>query len=1084
MIREWSYIPWSDIYSLIEYLQHYVISRPTLAPYVRAKILQVIAILIKIVSSHDFGEQRKKMLDMVETLIRKGDLPKRILGCNILSAILQEYATNAKSSDIGRTWEWHFKEKMEFERTDMQRIFKFCVEMFVELTEKLMEEETLSLVKHLLAIAESMLVWGYFYLDAYLNFIALPKRLVSLCVASESADNPPLTLSSVWRDVILDPIVLNVFFMVYLKIRNNLQIAHHAMNCLVQLASLHGTVMFSEHDKLKYLTNYMERFLTLVRSIDINNQEASGITNIIRKINCYFRSSFNFLPKALYISYVQEVTRLTCLFINSTVQEESIYSDDPLYMEAVERMLGTLLTNFYPTAELCEVSSSQIFQSYIQYRLSPMRENAESYDKREDKKEIAEVEEDDRIKFDNQLQTIGVFGRQTATYSLSLLTELLEKRIQKLCDNLNVLVGQKNSLSRPDSMDDLYEELHWLILIMGHVLCVESEGEPILIPLEITRCSMNQSRDGQVDVNRTLEFLVSSQNVQLDLNRPICSIDPVIRLIADVFRLCAIEKTLISLKLENILSPELSSTITWFLRRISQSYLLPRERYYAEISTTILQIFGDDTPGASWTMDFLLDKVIYNINAFKSEPTIVQETIKLLISLVESETKASYLLKSEQFKYIIELAMKGQYNCPQVVKRGLMHAVVQIGVMLQDMSTINKSDTSDTSISNVKQTFWSQTLESLQHRCTQLISSDNFMSSYHQEEIKVQIIDILESFIGITEGVKGPVTELVFQHTYPILAALPKLLSLYHNYQEIVQLILELFCEYTKAILFYLSEANSERVYEVCLETIQTYARCNSNRLTVDSTAEEDSYHDILLLMQLLTNLLSKDIFNLNPDEQNQCHQSPFKAKSTIGTPADVFFYGLSIIMPLMTMDLLKFPSLCLQYFKMISFACDICPEKVCSLPTKLLQQLLASVELGLYSFGYKAAVLCCDAIQVLAKHIYTETAKGQQCSDMMLPFLNSLINLILSGQMDLDLMSSVSMPLYYLMCCYNEQYTELVKNIIHSQTDNQVATRLTDSFLLLTASVEFNAERVQRMKFKDNFDKFVTLVRGFLMIK
>lgn len=87
---------------------------------------------------------------------------------------------------------------------------------------------------------------------------------------------------------------------------------------------------------------------------------------------------------------------------------------------------------------------------------------------------------------------LGAFGRQTANYSLSLLTELLEKRIQKLCDNLNVLVGQNNSLSRPDSMDDLYEELHWLILIMGHVLCVEAEGEPIIIPLEITRCSMNQ----------------------------------------------------------------------------------------------------------------------------------------------------------------------------------------------------------------------------------------------------------------------------------------------------------------------------------------------------------------------------------------------------------------------------------------------------------------------------------------------------------------------------------------------------------------------------------------------------------------
>lgn len=33
-------------------------------------------------------------------------------------------------------------------------------------------------------------------------------------------------------------------------------------------------------------------------------------------------------------------------------------------------------------------------------------------------------------------------------------------------------------------------------------------------------------------------------------------------------------------------------------------------------------------------------------------------------------------------------------------------------------------------------------------------------------------------------------------------------------------------------------------------------------------------------------------------------------------TASNVCLYGLNIIMPLMTMDLLKFPSLCLQYFK------------------------------------------------------------------------------------------------------------------------------------------------------------------------
>jgi len=251
-------------------------------------------------------------------------------------------------------------------------------------------------------------------------------------------------------------------------------------------------------------------------------------------------------------------------------------------------------------------------------------------------------------------------------------------------------------------MDELYEDLHWLILIIGHVLCMESEGETALIPLEITRCSMEQSRGGNIDLNHTLEFLVFSQNVQSNISNSTPSIDRVVRLIAGVFRLCTIEKTAISIHLENILSPELSSTIIWFLHRWSEIYLFPIEDYYTELSTTLLHAFGDDTPGAVWSMNFLLDKIICNINAFKSEPALIDETIKLLISLVNSQTRTSCLSTSEQFTCIIELATIGQYDLPQIIKRGLMRAVVHAGIVLQ----------------NTEQHYWSRTLEALQNRYT------------------------------------------------------------------------------------------------------------------------------------------------------------------------------------------------------------------------------------------------------------------------------------------------------------------------------------------------------------------------------
>lgn len=53
--------------------------------------------------------------------------------------------------------------------------------------------------------------------------------------------------------------------------------------------------------------------------------------------------------------------------------------------------------------------------------------------------------------------------------------------------------------------------------------------------------------------------------------------------------------------------------------------------------------------------------------------------------------------------------------------------------------------------------------------------------------------------------------------------------------------------------------------YEACLQTIQMYARSNLGRRSLEAGTEEDAFHDIQLLMELLTTLLSKDFIDLSP---------------------------------------------------------------------------------------------------------------------------------------------------------------------------------------------------------------------------
>lgn len=89
------------------------------------------------------------------------------------------------------------------------------------------------------------------------------------------------------------------------------------------------------------------------------------------------------------------------------------------------------------------------------------------------------------------------------------------------------------------------------------------------------------------------------------------------------------------------------------------------------------------------------------------------------------------------------------------------------------------------------------------------------------------------------------------------------------------------------------------------IKNVQAYAECNRNRVTADATAEEDTFQDIFLLMQLVTQIVSFD-FMLNCDPPSEPRQGQI-------TPVNVFLHGFNVIMPMMTIELLKFPTLCLQ---------------------------------------------------------------------------------------------------------------------------------------------------------------------------
>lgn len=143
---------------------------------------------------------------------------------------------------------------------------------------------------------------------------------------------------------------------------------------------------------------------------------------------------------------------------------------------------------------------------------------------------------------------------------------------------------QSQTMTLRDSvkLDNLFEDIHWVILIAGHILCMDSEGETPMIPSEIMQYSIQQCRKSETNLESTLKVLATVQEVSYNIDC-VDQCDHAIRLFSDVLKLCVLESSAANVKLGHFMSPEVGCTLMWFLKRWCLSYLLPTEKFYSEV---------------------------------------------------------------------------------------------------------------------------------------------------------------------------------------------------------------------------------------------------------------------------------------------------------------------------------------------------------------------------------------------------------------------------------------------------------------------------------------------------------------------
>ncbi|XP_036964630.1 exportin-4 [Acanthopagrus latus] len=1075
VVREWILLEKTSIESLRAFLLTYVLQRPNLQKYVREQILLAVAVIVKR-GSLDKSINCKSIFHEVGQLISSGNPTVQTLACSILTALLSEFSSSSKTSSIGLSMEFHGSCKRVFQEEGLRQIFMLTMEVLQEFSRREnLNAQMSSVFQRYLTLANQVLSWNF-----------LPPNLGRHYIAMfEATQNVTLKPTESWREALLDTRVMDLFFTVHRKIREDSDMAQDSLQCLAQLASMHGPIFPDESAQVSYLAHLVEGLLSMINGIEIEDSEAVGISNIISNLITMFpRSTLTALPSDLFTSFINCLTLLTCSFGRSAALEEVLDKDDMVYMEAYDKLLESWLTlvqdeEHFPRG--CFVQPAiQVFNSYIQCHLAApdgTRNLSANGISSHEEEEINELQEDDRELFSDQLSSIGMLGRVAADHCIPLLTTLLEDRVTRLHGQLQRTQQHLMASSDPGSvdrkvLDDLYEDIHWLILVTGYVLADDPQGETPLIPSEVMEFSIKHSTE--VDINTTLQILGSPGEKASSI--PGCNrTDSVIRLLSAVLRTSEVESRATRASLTELLSPQMGKDIMWFLRRWSKTYLLVDEKLYEQISIPLSTAFGADTEGAQWIVGYLLEKVINNLSVWSSETELANDTVELLVTLVEKRERANIVVQCESWW---NLAKQFASRSPPLhllsssVQRSLMKALVLGGFAHMD--------------ADAKQQYWAEVLHPLQQRFLNLINQENFAQISQEEAVKQEIVATLEALCGIAEATQIDNVVSLFSFLMDFLSSCIGLMEVYSNTPETINLIIEVFVEVAHKQICYLGETKSMKLYEACLTLLQVYSKNNQSRKRSDATAEEDQYQDLLLIMELLTNLLSKEFIDFSDTDdvfRNQDQGTP--ASNRTVSAADVVLYGVNIVLPLMSQDLLKFPSLCNQYYKLITFICEIFPEKIPQLPEDLFKSLMFSLELGMTSMSSEISQLCLEALSPLAEQCAKNQEKDTPLFIATRHFLKLVFDMLVLQKHNTEMTVAAGEAFYTLVCLHQAEYSELVETLLSSQRDAVIYQRLADAFNKLTASsTPPTMDRKQKVAFLKSLEEFVANVGGLLCMK
>ncbi|KAG4189287.1 hypothetical protein ERO13_A08G217300v2 [Gossypium hirsutum] len=1030
-IREWSFLSNEERRSLISFCLCFVMQHASSPEgYVQAKVSSVAAQLMKR-GWLDFTEAEKEAFfyQVNQAILGAHGVDVQFIGVNFLESLVSEFSPST-SSAMGLPREFHEQCRTSLELNYLKMFYCWARDAALSVTNKIMEPNAVipevKVCTAALRLMLQILNWEFrsnpTSMKAGIDVFSAGVRHDN--ASSKRSECVLVQPGPAWFNVLISSGHVSWLLSLYSALRQKFSregywidcpIAVSARKLIVQLCSLTGTIFPSDSGKMQenHLLQLLSGILQWIDPPDVvskaieegksESEMLDGCRALLSIATATTPFVFDQLLKAIRpYGTLTLLSTLMCEVVKVLMTNNT--DEETWSWEARDILLDTWTILLVPMdgsggdASLPSEGKHDAANVFAMIVESELKVASASVTNDEDDSDYLQAS---ISAMDERLSSYALIARAAIDVTIPLLTRLFSEHFARLHQGRGII----------DPTETL-EELYSLLLITGHVLADEGEGETPLVPTAIQTNFVDV-----VEAEKHPVVVLSGSIIRFAEQ----GMDPEVR--AAIF------------------SPRLMEAVIWFLARWSHTYLMPLEeanclsndyqQQHQSINSrkALLSFFGEHNQGQV-VLNIIVRISTMTLMSYPGEKDLQGLTCHhLLHTLVRRKTICYQLVSLDSWRDLANAFTneKSLFLLSSANQRSLAQTLVLSASGLRNSEAAN------------------QYVKGLMgHMTTYLVELSNrsdLKSVAHQPDIIMSVSCLLERLRGAAAAA-GPRRQR----------------AMYEIGISVMNPVLLLLEVYKDEISISLSS-------------------------TLLSEAKTEKYKDLRALLQLLSSLCSKDLVDFSSD-------SIEAAGINI---SQVVFFGLHIVTPLISLELLKYPKLCHDYFSLLSHIVEVYPETLAQLNSEAFAHIIGTLDFGLHHQDLEVVSMCLGALKALAAYNYREICAGKtglvsaghgnSPEGIFSQFLRSLLQLLLFEDYSPDLVSAAADALLPLILCEQGLYQKLGNELIERQTNPALKSRLANALHSLTSSnhLASRLDRVNYQRFRKNLNSFLVEVRGFL---